>query len=173
MSSLSRILYPISASDGHPSGVTIIHQYLITGSESLYVDRYPITSLSFSHSVNSGVYSARRSISATNPSLPAMMPDTKTYQLPPTGEIDIVLIPNSPRFLIHYRKLITSEQDLSPVALHDRFASNGWSSQWIWRYGKDQRSVRKHQAMHDILRRTLTVDQYVSTSPSQYRWRFR
>jgi hypothetical protein len=90
MSSLSRILYPISASDGHPSGVTIIHQYLITGSESLYIDRYPITSLSFSHSVNSGVYSVRRSISATNPSLPAMMLDTKTYQLPPTGEIEIV-----------------------------------------------------------------------------------
>lgn len=73
------------------------------------------------------------------------MPDTKTYHLPPTA-----LIPNSPRPLIHYRNLIPSDQDRKPLVLHDRFASNGWTTQWIWRYGKDQQA-HYHSAAHECM----------------------
>lgn len=73
------------------------------------------------------------------------MPETKTYRLPPTP-----LIPNSPRPLIHYRNLFPSEQDRTPTTLHHKFASNGWSSQWIWRYGKDQ-TAHYHSAAHECM----------------------
>lgn len=70
-----------------------------------------------------------------------------------------VLIPNSPRPLIHYRNVFSSEQDYAPLALHDRFARNGWATQWIWRYGKDQTS-HYHSAAHEcmvVLTGTATI----------------
>lgn len=73
------------------------------------------------------------------------MPDTKTYHLTPTA-----LIPNSPRPLIHYRNHFPSEHDRRPLALHERFARNGWATQWIWRYGKDQRS-HYHSGAHECM----------------------
>jgi uncharacterized protein YjlB len=73
------------------------------------------------------------------------MPDIKTYHLPPTA-----LVPNSPRPLIHYRNLFPNPQDRSPTTLHHRFASNGWSTQWIWRYGKDQTS-HYHSSAHECM----------------------
>lgn len=73
------------------------------------------------------------------------MPETKTYHLPPTP-----LIPNSPRPLIHYRDLFPSEHDRSPTALHETFARNKWSTQWIWRYGKDQ-TAHYHSAAHECM----------------------
>lgn len=73
------------------------------------------------------------------------MPETKTYHLSPTP-----LIPNSPRPLIHYRNLFPSEHDRSPTALHETFARNKWSTQWIWRYGKDQ-TAHYHSAAHECM----------------------
>ncbi|KAM0722475.1 hypothetical protein Q7P37_001916 [Cladosporium fusiforme] len=73
------------------------------------------------------------------------MPDSKIYHLPPTA-----LIPNSPRPLIHYRNLFPSSQDRQPLSLHDRFARNGWATQWIWRYGKDQTS-HYHSGAHECM----------------------
>jgi uncharacterized protein YjlB len=73
------------------------------------------------------------------------MPETKTYLLPPTS-----LVPNSPRPLIHYRNLFPSEKDRSPTNLHHKLAQNGWSTQWIWRYGKDQTS-HYHSGAHECM----------------------
>jgi uncharacterized protein YjlB len=73
------------------------------------------------------------------------MPETRTYHLPPTP-----LIPNSPRPLIHYRNLFPSEQDRTPTTLHETFARNKWSTQWIWRYGKDQ-TAHYHSAAHECM----------------------
>jgi len=73
------------------------------------------------------------------------MPETKTYQLPPTA-----LVPNSPRPLIHYRNFFPAEADRTPTALHEKFARNGWSTQWIWRYGKDQ-TAHYHSGAHECM----------------------
>jgi uncharacterized protein YjlB len=72
----------------------------------------------------------------------------KTYTLPPTA-----LIPNSPHVLIHYPGLLThltQAPDFSPAKVFDLFASNGWQSQWVARYGPNQKS-HYHSTAHECM----------------------
>jgi uncharacterized protein YjlB len=72
----------------------------------------------------------------------------KAYKLPPTP-----LIPNSPYPLIHYsgllRNLVTSP-NFHTADVFDLFASNGWQSQWIARYGPDIQS-HYHSTTHECM----------------------
>ncbi|KAF9690548.1 hypothetical protein EKO04_011386 [Ascochyta lentis] len=72
----------------------------------------------------------------------------KTYTLPPT-----TLIPNSPHVLIHYPRLLTQliqTPGFSPTKIFDLFASNGWQSQWIARYGPNQ-NAHYHSTTHECM----------------------
>ncbi|KAF2010292.1 hypothetical protein BU24DRAFT_427420 [Aaosphaeria arxii CBS 175.79] len=76
------------------------------------------------------------------------MVQVRTYTIPPTK-----LMPNSPHLLIHYPKLLLSEvsaKDFNPTTIYDLFASNGWQSQWIARYGRTQLS-HYHSAAHECM----------------------
>lgn len=110
------------------------------------------------------------------------MVEVRKYHLPPTD-----LIPNSPHPVLHYPGLLLSpdllpetnpqheNQDQSdddeaapspapvpspaPERVHDLFASNGWATQWIFRYGATQRShyhTHTHEAMA-VLSGTATI----------------
>ncbi|KAJ4991218.1 FAD-dependent pyridine nucleotide-disulfide oxidoreductase [Stagonosporopsis vannaccii] len=75
-------------------------------------------------------------------------PKVLTYTLPPTK-----LIPNSPHVLIHYPGLLTSlvqNKSFSTTQIFDLFASNGWQSQWIARYGPNQNS-HYHSGAHECM----------------------
>ena len=74
-----------------------------------------------------------------------MAPEVRTYQLPPTA-----LIPNSPQPLLHYPNLLATADAITPAHVHDTFASNGWRTQWIFRYGSTQRS-HYHSAAHECM----------------------
>lgn len=79
------------------------------------------------------------------------MPETETeirsYTLTPTR-----LIPNSPYPLIHYPNHFNKEAkgNCNAAAIHQRFASNGWQTQWIYRYAPTQPS-HYHSATHECM----------------------
>ncbi|KAK5113424.1 hypothetical protein LTR85_010852 [Meristemomyces frigidus] len=73
------------------------------------------------------------------------MSRVKSYTLPPTK-----LIPNSPYPLLHYPGLLADKTDCNPARVHDLFSSNGWETQWIYRYGPTQRS-HYHSASHECM----------------------
>jgi uncharacterized protein YjlB len=78
------------------------------------------------------------------------MVEVKKYHLPPTP-----LIPNSPHPLLHYPGLLlpdSSSPNPSDIALkaHDLFTSNGWQTQWIFRYGATQ-SSHYHSGVHECM----------------------
>lgn len=68
----------------------------------------------------------------------------KKYQLPPTG-----LIPNSPQPLLHYPGFLNTN-DNTATKVHDLFSSNGWQTQWIFRYGATQTS-HYHSQAHECM----------------------
>lgn len=73
------------------------------------------------------------------------MTEIREYHLKPTK-----LIPNSPQPLVHYRNLIPQEDERRPEVLHERFAKNGWNTQWIFRYGSTQPS-HYHSDIHECM----------------------
>ncbi|KAH9840464.1 Cupin [Teratosphaeria destructans] len=79
------------------------------------------------------------------------MPKVIAHHLPPTP-----LIPNSPYPLLHYPGLLTNP---TATAAHALFASNAWKTQWIYRYGRSQRS-HYHATAHEcmaVLSGTATI----------------
>lgn len=82
------------------------------------------------------------------------MVEVRSYKLPPTK-----LIPNSPQPLLHYPGLLRKEAGYSPANIHDLLTSNGWQTQWIFRYGHTQES-HYHSAAHEamvVLSGTATI----------------
>lgn len=79
-------------------------------------------------------------------SFPNML-EVKKYHLPPTD-----LIPNSPQPLLHYPGLLDHLQIIDPISekVHNLFRSNGWQTQWIFRYGPTQRS-HYHSQAHEVM----------------------
>ncbi|KAF1846108.1 uncharacterized protein K460DRAFT_417255 [Cucurbitaria berberidis CBS 394.84] len=78
----------------------------------------------------------------------AVAPKVKSYNLPPTP-----LIPNSPYPLLHYPALLRDQvqsPDFQTTNIFDLFASNGWQSQWIARYGPDIQS-HYHSTTHECM----------------------
>ena len=78
------------------------------------------------------------------------MVEVKKYRLPPTS-----LIPNSPQPVLHYPGLLRpSSADISDdsiaVKAHDLFSTNGWETQWIFRYGTTQTS-HYHSGVHECM----------------------
>ncbi|KAF2101406.1 hypothetical protein NA57DRAFT_64214 [Rhizodiscina lignyota] len=74
------------------------------------------------------------------------MPESKSYNLEPTK-----LIPNSPYPLLHYPNFFDPEDGSYDAAkVHDTFVSNGWDTQWIFRYGSTQRS-HYHSQAHECM----------------------
>lgn len=73
------------------------------------------------------------------------MPEVRKYQLPPTA-----LMPNSPQPLLHYPGLLPDQDDRRPEKVHDTYASNGWKTQWIFRYGQTQES-HYHSMSHEVM----------------------
>lgn len=72
----------------------------------------------------------------------------KAYRLPPTP-----LIPNSPYPLLHYPGLLRDQVEsagFKTTHVFDLFASNGWQSQWIARYGPDIQS-HYHSTTHECM----------------------
>ena len=81
---------------------------------------------------------------AENPSKKDSKMEIKTYHLPPT-----VLVPNSPRPLLHYKAAFPGS-DCRAVSIHDKLSNNGWQVQWIYRYGRTQRS-HYHSSAHECM----------------------
>ena len=82
------------------------------------------------------------------------MVELRKYKLQPTS-----LIPNSPHPLLHYPGLLPQDPDVSATKVHDLFDSNGWRTQWIFRYGATQRS-HYHSHAHEcmvVLSGTATI----------------
>ncbi|KAK5747542.1 hypothetical protein LTR17_000185 [Elasticomyces elasticus] len=73
------------------------------------------------------------------------MPTVRSYPLPPTK-----LIPNSEFPLLHYPGLLADKADCNAAKVYDLFTSNGWSLQWIWRYGPTQAS-HYHSTAHECM----------------------
>jgi uncharacterized protein YjlB len=74
------------------------------------------------------------------------MAEPKAYPLPPTK-----LIPNSPYPLLHYPGFFQPQSNnVDAVAVHDTFGSNGWDTQWIFRYGQTQKS-HYHSQAHECM----------------------
>lgn len=70
----------------------------------------------------------------------------KKYQLPPTA-----LIPNSPQPLLHYPGFLkVGESQNLAAEVYDLFSSNGWQTQWIFRYGPTQTS-HYHSQAHECM----------------------
>lgn len=87
------------------------------------------------------------------------MVEVKKYHLPPTA-----LMPNSPYPLLHYPGLLTPQIDgaesksIAPE-VNSLFMSNGWRTQWIFRYGQTQQS-HYHSGAHEcmaVLSGTATI----------------
>jgi uncharacterized protein YjlB len=82
------------------------------------------------------------------------MPTVKAYHIKPTK-----LIPNSPQPLLHYPGLLASKADCNAAKAHEIFTSNGWETQWIFRYGPTQTS-HYHSQAHEcmaVLTGTATI----------------
>lgn len=76
------------------------------------------------------------------------MANIKSYHLPPTS-----LIPNSPYPLLHYPDFLShpgQNKDSPAVEAHDLFTSNGWVTQWIYRYGPTQ-TAHYHSSAHEVM----------------------
>jgi uncharacterized protein YjlB len=75
------------------------------------------------------------------------MVQIKTYHLAPTA-----LIPNSPYPLVHYQELLPRSTPANDMAtgFYDLLAANQWSPQWIFRYGRTQRS-HYHSLTHECM----------------------
>ncbi|KAK5137771.1 hypothetical protein LTR08_007343 [Meristemomyces frigidus] len=73
------------------------------------------------------------------------MPTVTPHPLPPTS-----LIPSSPYPLLHYPAILSRNTACNPAAVHDLFSSNGWDTQWIYRYGPTQRS-HYHSQAHECM----------------------
>jgi uncharacterized protein YjlB len=73
------------------------------------------------------------------------MPEVKSYKLPKTG-----LIPNSPYPLLHYPGLLADKTDCNAAKVYELFTGNGWTPQWIYRYGATQRS-HYHSTAHECM----------------------
>lgn len=75
------------------------------------------------------------------------MIEVKKYNLPPTD-----LIPNSPHPLLHYPGLLDHLHIPyhAPEKIHDLFHSNGWQTQWIFRYGPTQ-PAHYHSQAHEVM----------------------
>ncbi|KAJ4394374.1 hypothetical protein N0V93_003591 [Gnomoniopsis smithogilvyi] len=75
------------------------------------------------------------------------MVEVKKYHLPPTD-----LIPNSPHPVLHYIGLLDQLHITDHISekFHDLFHSNGWQTQWIFRYGPTQRS-HYHSQAHEVM----------------------
>jgi uncharacterized protein YjlB len=90
-----------------------------------------------------------------------------SYKLPPTP-----LIPNSPYPLLHYPGLLhslVSSPTFKPTQILDLYASNGWQTQWIAKYGLDIQShyhSTTHEAMTVISGHGATIRFGVADSPS-------
>ncbi|KAG9194072.1 hypothetical protein G6011_04107 [Alternaria panax] len=72
----------------------------------------------------------------------------KSYKLSPTP-----LIPNSPYPLLHYPGLLhslVSSPTFKPTQILDLYASNGWQTQWIAKYGLDIQS-HYHSTTHEAM----------------------
>ncbi|KAK3175533.1 hypothetical protein K4F52_010189 [Lecanicillium sp. MT-2017a] len=70
------------------------------------------------------------------------------FFLPPTD-----LIPNSPRPLLQYKKVLQTPANAShcdPVEVYDLFNDNGWKVSWIFRYGATQKS-HFHSQAHECM----------------------
>ncbi|KAK7887880.1 hypothetical protein LTR67_009274 [Exophiala xenobiotica] len=84
-----------------------------------------------------------------------IMVEVKQYQLPPTA-----LIPNSPQPLLHYPGFLSVESgNDAATKIYDLFSSNGWKTQWIFRYGQTQTS-HYHSMAHEcmvVLTGTATI----------------
>lgn len=82
------------------------------------------------------------------------MVQVNKYYLPPTA-----LMPNSPRPLLHYPGFFTPQEKGNVRRVHETFLSNGWETQWIYRYGQTQRS-HYHSGTHEcmaVLSGTATI----------------
>lgn len=80
------------------------------------------------------------------------MVEVKKYHLSPTA-----LIPNSPQPILHYPGLLVQPSeatnagdDAIAIKAHDLFSTNGWETQWIFRYGKTQTS-HYHSGVHECM----------------------
>ena len=73
------------------------------------------------------------------------MVEVNEYQLAPTA-----LIPNSPYPLLHYPGLLAEKTDCEAGKVYETFASNGWQTQWIFRYGPTQTS-HYHSKAHECM----------------------
>jgi len=73
------------------------------------------------------------------------MVEVKKYHLAPTA-----LMPNSPQPLLHYPGLLTGTRECSAAKVHDLFARNGWTTQWIFRYGPTQ-DAHYHSSVHECM----------------------
>ncbi|KIW69462.1 hypothetical protein PV04_05338 [Phialophora macrospora] len=78
------------------------------------------------------------------------MVEVKKYRLAPTS-----LVPNSPQPLLHYPGLLASNSaticdDSIAIKAHDLFSTNGWETQWIFRYGPTQ-SSHYHSGVHECM----------------------
>ncbi|KAI4199066.1 MAG: hypothetical protein LQ350_004888 [Teloschistes chrysophthalmus] len=73
------------------------------------------------------------------------MPDTTitAHHLPPTP-----LIPNSPHPLLHYKSHFPSHPNAGEI--HALLTRNGWTTQWIYRYGPTQPS-HYHSRTHECM----------------------
>ena len=60
------------------------------------------------------------------------------------------LIPNSRYPLLHYARYFADEQSRDAAAIHELLASNGWQTQWIFRYGPTWPS-HDHSATHECM----------------------
>jgi len=68
-------------------------------------------------------------------------------------------MPNSPQPLLHYPGLLTVDSNRAATEAYDLFSSNGWQTQWIFRYGSSQRS-HYHSGAHEcmaVLTGTATI----------------
>ena len=73
------------------------------------------------------------------------MAEVRKHYLPPTKRI-----PNSHFPLLHYPGLLAQKADCSAGKAYDLFSSNGWTVNWIFRYGQTQVShyhSRSHECM--------------------------
>lgn len=73
------------------------------------------------------------------------MVEVKKYYLAPTA-----LIPNSPNPLLHYPGFLADKAECNTAKAHNLFSSNGWQTQWIWRYGPTQTS-HYHSKTHECM----------------------
>ncbi len=70
------------------------------------------------------------------------MVEVKKYNLPPTD-----LMPNSPHPLLYYPGLLSTP---NAAEIHSLFATNGWTTHWIFRYGPTQTS-HYHSMAHECM----------------------